>query len=305
MITPVRRIAFLCAALVLGCISLVAAQNGPLLLGAAHTANGIIVVGERGTVMRSVDAGETWSAIGTPATATLTAVSFAPDGQHGWAVGHDAVVLATNDAGATWHIAWRGENLEDSFLDVCAVNENTIIAVGAYGFAEKSVDGGATWRRLHVQDDDSHLNRITRNAQGVLYIAGERGTLLRSNDQGDTWESIASPYDGSFYGILPLSSGSLLAYGLRGHIYRSDDAGENWQEIESNSHALLAAACQLHSGEIVLAGQSRTLLVSKDSGTSFTASPQRLTTAIAFLIEVQDGVVLALGEAGATRLPQR
>ena len=273
-----------------------------LLLGAAKADGSIIAVGERGTILRSGDEGHSWETIHSPTLTTLTSVHFASDGKRGWAVGHDMIILATTDGGYSWKISHQGENLEDSLLDVCVSDNGTIIAVGAYGLSLRSIDAGESWQPLTVQDDDSHLNRITRGLSGTLYIAGERGTLLRSHDGGEVWESIASPYDGSFYGVLPLKDKVLLAYGLRGHIFRSEDDGENWASVPINSFPLLAAACVLGNGEIVLTGQARAFLISYDTGHSFVPWAQGLTTGVAYMLTRADGNILAFGENGVAAL---
>ncbi|NIN72690.1 MAG: sialidase, partial [Gemmatimonadetes bacterium] len=49
------------------------------------------------------------------------------------------------------------------------------------------------------------------------------------------WTTLPSPYEGSFFGTLPLEGDSLLLFGLRGHLFRSDDAGESWEEIPTGT----------------------------------------------------------------------
>ncbi len=272
-----------------------------LLLDGAVGGGDVIAIGERGTVLRSSNNAKSWQAVDSTATATLTGLSFA-DAQHGWAVGHDALILATTDGGRTWRKQWQGENLQDSFLDVLALDPQHVIAVGAYGLFCITRDGGATWTRRKILDDDYHLNRLTRGPTGTLYLAGEHGTLLRSTDRGDSWQKIESPYDGSFYGILPLGPQTLLAHGLRGRLYRSTDDGREWKPVASNQLALLATATRLKSGALVIAGQARVGLVSRDDGATFQPWATGLTTALAKLVELPDGTILALGEAGATVL---
>src|SRR5579859_3734540 len=75
---------------------------GLLLLDAIAVGPDIVAVGERGTILRSTDAGQSWRSATLPASATLTAVNFAPDAHHGWAVGHDALILTTGDGGHVW-----------------------------------------------------------------------------------------------------------------------------------------------------------------------------------------------------------
>jgi photosystem II stability/assembly factor-like uncharacterized protein len=277
-----------------------------LLLDGALAGADIIAVGERGTILRSADPGAGWQRIASPTRATLTAVSFATLAapRLGWAVGHDALILATTDGGRTWVKQFQGENLQDSFLDVLALDAQRVLAVGAYGLALATTDGGRTWEKRKFSEEDTHFNRITRGPSGTLYLAGERGTLLRSADRGETWQSIAAPYEGSFYGVLPLDGRTLIAHGLRGHVYHSADDGASWRLIATPEPALLATAIKMKDNHLVFAGQARVILVSRDYGQTVAPAAGALATGIAELLELPDGRLLALGEAGATILPK-
>lgn len=281
-----------------------AAAGSPrvLLLDAAVVGPDVVAVGESGSILRSSDSGRTWSPAVSAARATLTGISFAPSSQHGWAVGHDALILVTSDGGRNWRQQWQGDDLESSFLDVCALGEDHVIAVGAYGLFRVTRDAGKTWEPRQVLDEDMHLNRISRGPTGTLYLAGERGTLLRSRDDGETWDHIEAPYDGSFYGVLPLGPATLLAYGLRGRVYRSTDDGESWNPVPLSSPMLIATAATTGEDTIVLAGQARAHFVSRDAGTHFSPWEIGFESAIAELTVAPDGTVLSFGEAGATRL---
>jgi photosystem II stability/assembly factor-like uncharacterized protein len=273
-----------------------------LLAGAYAGPSTIIAVGERSTILRSTDSAGTWHPTAVPAnlSATLTGVTLAPDASHGWAVGHDALILATADAGLTWRKSWQGDDLTASFLDVLALDNRHVIAIGANGLCLETRDAGATWQRRKLIDDDLHLNRLTRGPTGTLYIAGERGTLLRSVDAGATWQPIESPYDGSFYGIVPLGPASLVAHGLRGRIYRSSDDGRVWELIPLADRVLLAAAIKLKNNQLLFAGQARAFFTSRDGARSVTPLKVPFTSAVAALLELTDGRILALGESGAT-----
>jgi photosystem II stability/assembly factor-like uncharacterized protein len=295
------RFLFLAAA-VLGRLSAADSQPRTLLLDGAVVGTAIIAVGERGTIFRSTDNATTWQSAASLASATLTGVAFAPESPRGWAVGHDALILTSSDTGETWQKSYQGESLNDSFLDVLALDSQRVIAIGAYGLFVTTTDGGKIWQRRKVIDDDYHLNRISRGPTGTLYLAGERGTLLRSSDHGATWTRIPAAYEGSFYGILPLDQRTLLAHGLRGHVFRSIDDGATWVPVPTAQPVLLAASLQLKSNFLVLAGHARVILVSRDYGKSAQQWDSTMTTAIAELLETPDGRILALGEAGATLL---
>ena len=273
-----------------------------LLLDAQTVGHTIVAVGASGHIVRSTDSGGNWQAVSVPTTSTLTGVCF-PDGQHGWAVGHDAVILHSEDAGLTWTKQYQGSDLQTSFLDVCFLDARNGFVVGAYGQFLATVDGGQTWTARRIIEEDYFLNRITVGPAGTLYIAGEHGTLLRSNDRGATWSAIRTPYDGSFYGVLPLGPQTLLAYGLRGRVYRSEDDGATWQLLPIDMRVLFATAVRLRSGVIVIAGQARCFAISRDEGRSLTAWSPGLTTGVAEVIEAPDGTPMAFGEEGVTRLP--
>lgn len=282
-----------------------AAASAPrvLLLDGTVAGAAIVVVGERGAIFRSVDNARTWQAAVSAETATLTGVTFAPDALRGWAVGHDALILTTADAGRTWQKQWQGESLADSFLDVLALDDQRVIAVGAYGLCLASTDGGQTWARRKILDEDYHFNRLSRGPTGTLYLAGEQGTLLRSRDRGTTWARIPAAYAGSFYGILALDARTLLAHGLRGHVFRSVDDGASWALVATPQPVLLATAAKSKSDVIVFGGHARAVLLSRDQGATVSVWNTALTTAVAELLEIPDGRILALGEAGATLLP--
>ncbi len=263
----------------------------------------MLVVGERGAIHRSDNGGSTWSRVTAPVRVMLTGVAFAPTGDRAWAVGHEAVVLGSADRGATWSVKYRAPNAQDSLLDVIALDAGHVIAIGAYGLCLESLDEGKTWQRRRLIADDLHFNRITRGPTGELYIAGERGTLLRSRDNGSQWQTLKAPYEGSFYGILPLDRRTLLAYGLRGRLFRSSDDGETWRPVETAVEGLLAAGLQLRGNLILLGGSVRGLLVSRNYGETFAPLAASPVGAVSALLQLPDGSVLSLGEDGVVAVP--
>ena len=272
-----------------------------LLLDVARVGNALVAVGERGSIARSIDSGRSWDTVASPTHATLTSITFA-DHVTGYAAGHDGTVLATRDAGQSWSVLYVAEDRTLSFLDLHAFDNRQVLAVGSFGTFAVSRDGAHKWNYERILDEDLHFYRLTHASEGVFYLAGERGTLLRFRELGGAHEVLKTPYEGTFHGVLPVSPERLLAYGLRGHIFRSDDAGETWTELRTEVSGLLATAIRLKSGVIMVGGAAGILLVSLDDGLTFYPWPAPLTTGIAELIEAPDGTVIAAGEAGVTRI---
>lgn len=274
-----------------------------LLLAVARAGDRLIAVGDRGHVLVSRDEGRTWTQIIAPTRAMLTGVSF-PDAQHGWAVGHDGVIMATSNGGQSWVRQDSGHDLTTIYLDVLFRDSSHGIAVGAYGKFQVTSDGGRSWHPLKLSPDEVHFNRVSESSDGSLYLAGESGTVLVSSDSGSTWVKADPPYDGSLFGILPLPGGRIVAYGLRGHILRSDDRGKDWVPVRNEVKVLIMGGTALRNGTIVLGGQGGNFFLSRDEGLTFTPwQPEGFGTSVAAVIGTTDGALLAVGEAGITRLP--
>ena len=273
-----------------------------LLLHAVVAGDKIVAVGDHGNVVISPDHGLTWTQSIVPTRALLTAVSF-PDPEHGWAVGHDGVIIATADGGKTWQRQDDGQNPETIFLDVRFLDANRGFAVGAYGKFLKTDNGGKRWIAAQPAEEEVHYNRLSVGRDGHLYLAGEGGTLLVSDNTGKKWRKSEVPYDGSLFGSLPIDKGILLAYGLRGHIFRSEDHGKDWVPLPNEIKVLLTSGLRLKNGVIVLTGQGGNFLVSRDAGRSFESwKPADFSTSVADMVETADGAILTVGEAGAVRV---
>jgi photosystem II stability/assembly factor-like uncharacterized protein len=295
-----------------------------LLVDVASAGERLVAVGERGHVLLSDDHGQTWrQAESVPTRALLTGVCFG-SAREGVAVGHDEVILTTRDAGRTWALAHFAPESQQPLLDVTCAADGRVIAVGAYGAYFSSRDGGASWSerkfaalageagaggvgRGPAKDDvgrDFHLNKIAAASPMTLYIAAEGGHLYRTDDGGESWHELLSPYDGSFFGVKPLGGDVVLAYGLRGNLFRSEDAGATWRKVETGTYAMLNDAVSLGTGggAIAVVGLSGVVLVSRDAGKSFALMQQGDRKGLSAARAVGGDTLVVVGEGGARRI---
>ena len=273
---------------------------GAATLAVARAGARLVAVGERGTVLLSDDHGASWRQAAVPVRVTLTALRFVDD-QLGWAVGHQGVILHTRDGGASWvkqldgvraaafiaEAAARGgsddrakrsaqrfvdDGPDKPFFDIEFADAKRGWAVGAYNLAFATTDGGATWQPIVAQlpnPSARHLYAVRASGATQVVIAGEQGLLLKSADGGASFAALASPYKGSFFGLLSARSGTLIAHGLRGHAFRSVDGGARWDKVETGVTVSISASTELSDGTLTLVGQTGELLVSRDDGRSF------------------------------------
>ncbi|NQD93870.1 hypothetical protein HP532_14555 [Pseudomonas sp. CrR25] len=287
----------------------IASPNAPhrLLLDVVSAGKRLVAVGDRGHILYSDDKGANWTQAKVPTRQMLTAVFFVDD-RHGWAVGHDALILASEDGGATWVKQFEDQEREAPMLDVWFRDRNTGYAVGAYGALLETSDGGANWEDVSERmdnEDGYHLNAIVEVKDSGLFIVGELGAMFRSTDWGQTWETLDGPYEGSLFGALGTDqAGTLLAYGLRGHLFRSTDFGDSWQQIELNTphngplEFGLADGNLLADGSIVVVGHGGTVLKSTDHGRSFSLINRLDRLSLAGVTALDNGNLILVGQGG-------
>ncbi|MEK8029052.1 WD40/YVTN/BNR-like repeat-containing protein [Pseudaquabacterium rugosum] len=302
------------------------------LLGLAAAGPRQVAVGERGTVLLSDDGGRQWrQAAAVPVSVTLTGVQFA-DARSGWAIGHQGVVLATTDGGEHWQRRLDGlaaarlalaelQARPDADPKALAMAERTVadgadkpllaldfsgpaegLVAGAYGLLLATRDGGRAWQSIAARLDNpkgGHLYALRRDGTRIL-IAGEQGLAFLSEDGGQSFRRLVTPYQGSWFTAAFEADGALLLAGLRGNVQRSRDGGRSWQALDNPVPVSLTGSLRLPDGRLLLANQAGQLL-----GVEATAVAPRLPTAAqqpAALALAPDGALLIAGWNGLTRV---
>ena len=276
-----------------------AAQS--LLLDVTFAGSRVTAVGERGHILVSDDFGRNWTQVESPVNVLLTAINMYDD-KLGFAVGHDAVILRTEDSGDSWQLIHHAPLEERPLLDVWFATAEHGFAIGAYGYFLSTQDGGQTWHSQMISDADFHLNALAADIHPVIYIGAEAGVAYRSADAGENWRELSTPYSGSWFGSLSIPPDSVYLSGLRGSLYRSADGGGLWEEIETGTTATLTGIERSSSGDIFVTGLDGVLLISRDGGQNFTLKqfPDRL--GISAAASLPDGNLILVGEFGFRHL---
>ena len=243
-----------------------------LILNAVFHKDMVIAVGDRGHILRSNDQGQSWAQSPSPVSIPLTSLATADQGRL-IAAGHDAVIMISDDDGASWELVFREPELEQPILNLFFITPTHGLALGAYGLVLETRDGGTSWEERTLFDGDSHLYASATLADGTLLIAGEFGTLLRSRDAGESWEELDSPYGGTFFGLTaPVNADSdepILVFGLQGNVFASSDQGDSWTAIETGVTNGLYRAMRDRTGQPILLGHGGMILIDRDASSGF------------------------------------
>lgn len=266
-------------------------------------------VGHDGVILHSPDGGRRWErqraepwqpgvfdpSIGVP----LLDVLFL-DPQRGFAVGAYSLLLETTDGGATWQARLLSEEATDAFPEE---DEPAAAPVPA-------PDDDAAWvfsdEELMLEEEaDPHLNAIARTGSGALVIAGERGTVFRSRDEGRTWERLRLPYGGSMFGAFGFSGDHVLLYGLRGNVFESMDLGDTWTAVTTGTESSLMGGYALPHGGAVLVGSEGVVLRRERADAPFALSvfvnAAGETPVLAGILPQDDGSAFVFGDRGVER----
>jgi photosystem II stability/assembly factor-like uncharacterized protein len=273
-----------------------------LMLDVTNTGERLIAVGDHGAILASLD-GKLWAQVEVPVQAPLTAVYFV-DAKNGWAVGHDASILRTQDGGKSWSLQNFQPELEKPLLDVLFIDNQHGFAIGAYGMFKETLDGGETWSDVtnEIQAPELHLNSITRLGNGDVFIAGEQGTLGVSSDQGKTWTKLTSPYEASMFGALPVGDKGALIFGLRGNIFVSKDVRtDNWTKVETGNVSTLYGGAVSPDGHLLMTGLNGITWITDADGGNIKTVPTPVATSQSSIVAWKGGLIM-VGESGITAI---
>jgi len=218
-----------------------------------------VAVGHGGSLVRTEDAGDTWTEIPMEEAApdSLLGVTSLGEGRFA-AYGAFGLYFVSSDAGRTW-----------------------------------------TRRTVISEEFENHISQVVVGRHGMLGLVAEYGTLARSADNGETWTEVPSPYQGSFFGAVQAKDDdALLAFGMRGTVYRSTDLGVTWEQVDLGTTTSLNGGCVLSDRRIILVGNAGLVVESSDNGQTFSVKWAPAGKGLSACVEAPDGAIVVAGEGG-------
>ncbi len=282
-----------------------------LLVDVARAGNRLVVVGEQGHIIWSDDDGAAWTHAEVPVSLMLTAVTF-PTPERGWAVGHEAIALTSEDGGSNWSVALSGETI--AALQIDAARNAIVEAQAVLDAAPEEAREDAQWAledaEIALEDAEIAIEEgIAYPALDVWfespergYILGAYGLFLATADGGATWE-LHSPrldnIDGyHLYGIARSASGALVIAGEAGGLHRSRDDGASWERLEPPYAGSFFDSLATADGNLLIFGLRGNIFRSEDDGDTWTLIDAPGESTLFGGRVLTDGRIVLVGAAG-------
>ncbi len=241
-------------------------------------------------ILRSADAGATWTDLGEAIAAAPFASPF------GFTVPSAGVVVASDgsgnlyrsiDAGETWGMTFATPGPVPSFLVETAPAFSDALT-GYFGlgpgYIVRTTDGGATWQQISSGSGTAIL-AMDRFTSGDLIAVGEAGLVLTRAASETTWRIRPALTVASLEAVQVVGPQAVVAVDGTGRVYRSADAGATWTVAAATPPELVAADLSFDSplsGWVVGQGfNGAALFRTTDGGASWTPVPDFQGTYVA------------------------
>ena len=271
-----------------------------LKLSVASHKDTVVAVGLRGEVSVSFNAGESFSQSQVMLSSDLTTTRFTQDGSL-WVLGHDAVLLRSNDLGLSWQRVLDGrstfsmlndyyqqgsnngdeeaaytlrdikrtvdslptaDTLPYPFFDISINQYGQGFAVGAFGLLLKTKDGGLSWQPWMEKANNAWAYHIYAvQQQGDDVYLAGERGFLRRLNEEKDTFERVETPFDGTYFGLFVNEEVIQVYGLRGKVFSSKDGGENWQEIKLDTDSTVVSMLTPESGDYIYVTQKGELIV--------------------------------------------
>ncbi|MCH8989387.1 MAG: ABC transporter permease subunit [Chloroflexi bacterium] len=277
-----------------------------------------------GTLFRTSDGGATWQRVGVGTITPLTRTSFVSSKQ-GWAIS-ERRIYSTEDGGTRWT---RQLGTEQPLRAIAFVDEQNGLAVGEGGAIYRTAEGGvppegqgvlcagstcedetpSTWA-LVESGTTLALTDIAFVDSSHLWIAGEKGLVLRSTDGGVSWETVDTGVDATLLSVSFNSADKGVVVGEGGTVLVTVDGGSTWQSSDAGTTSTLNAVDFAGDASLWAVGDGGTVLYSRDGGVTWASraigtSLKSALRAVSFdgadgVVVGAEGTVLTTSDGGAS-----
>jgi photosystem II stability/assembly factor-like uncharacterized protein len=220
-------------------------------------------VSGEGVVLRTLDAGATWSATAFPANASSSGIS-ALTAQRAFSAGADGFVRETSDGGATWITRFDSGGMP--LFDLDHGDFFSAMVVGANGSVWETLDGGATWQPLAGGQSGPTPAFFGLDAvdEQRAWVSSVSDGIWRTTDGGASWNAVAIDPLMQVWDVAFAANGlNGFACGTRQSTFPafawSNDGGLTWNSLYLTAQFKLNTVAVADAQTAIAAGQTHVM----------------------------------------------
>jgi photosystem II stability/assembly factor-like uncharacterized protein len=196
------------------------------------------------------------------------------------------LLLALGCVSAAWAGQWTAVGPDGGDVRSLAYdpqNPDHIFLGTSTGTLFSSTDGGHNWTRFaHLGSGDDYVIdhlAIDPKSPNKMFAAAwsvenqQSGDMFRSQDSGNTWETVTAMHGKSIRAMaIATSDSKIMVVGTLDGVFRTTDAGQNWQKISSTNqeiHNIESIAIDPKNPDVVYAGTWHLAWKSADAGATW------------------------------------
>jgi len=190
------------------------------------------------------------------------------NGQHGFLVGSNRLILETNDAGASWTEMALDLPEEENFrlISVDFSGDEGWI-VGQPGLLLHSEDAGQNWSRLFLDTKlPGEPYMVTALGRNSAELATNVGAVYRTNDAGSSWQAQVEDAAGAVRDLRRSPEGNYISVSSLGNFFATWNQGEaRWTPHQRESSQRLQAMGFQPNGNLWMVARGAQLRFNDDA----------------------------------------
>jgi len=217
----------------------------------------VIYAGANGSLLKTIDGGNTWKNIfKVPGTGkTVNFITTDPKNPTVIYLATASGIFKSEDAGNRWSAFSHNIREDNVFSILVDTNDSNIVFASTENAVYKSENGGANWIKSGNGISEKNIRSIAQNflEPKILFAASEKG-LFKSEDRGKAWKKVFFTYSAnnenvaseeyaeeagaagrSFtYITLDPINPSILYIATTNGIFKSENSGDTWKRLAKN-----------------------------------------------------------------------
>jgi photosystem II stability/assembly factor-like uncharacterized protein len=186
------------------------------------------VVGERGMVAKTYD-GSSWTTVASPSEDQCLYSVMRDDEGRMWILGDGGLVMRINKTGKRFT---RVENKCTARLLYMMIEEGCVWLLDSGGMLQRTRGGFFEEVKLAAMRTKRPLCALVRTPAKTLLLLGDRGLVLRSTNNGDSWKKIPVESRNDLEKLLVTPYG-VFVVGDHGSVLVSHDDGRSFQGLDT------------------------------------------------------------------------